>query len=224
MTVAAAHRLRSSVAGLTALAERDLRALWRDVDTAVRARAVLEDVLPALVETYGAAAAVVAADWYDDLRERERIDGRFRAIVAELGDLGTSALAGWATAEAISPETVLSLVSGGMQRRIANAARNTVAGSSALDPRAEGWQRVTRADGCDWCQMLASRADLYRSESTADFGAHDDCNCTVTPAWGGRERPVKPYTPSLRYSDDAAGRARKAADQARARDWMAGHL
>lgn len=224
MTVAAANRLRANVAGLTTLAQRDLAALWRDVRTAVQARRLLDDVLPALIETYGSAAASLAADAYDELREQQNIDGRFHALTPQLRDVGATELAGWATAEAERVETVLALVNGGMQRRIFNAARETTIGSTLADPAADGWQRVARPDGCMWCQMLAGRAELYRTEDSATFAAHDSCACTVTPAWGGRERPVKPYTPSPRYSDDESGRAKKAADQARAKQWIADHL
>lgn len=214
MTATAAHRLRRSLMGLTGLAERDLHALWRDVTTAMRAREVLEEVLPALIDGYGSAAAMIATDWYDDLRDAENIDGRFRAITADLGDPGASALAGWAVTEATEPDTALSLAAGGMQRRIVNAARDTITGSVAADPGAAGWQRVARGDGCGFCRVLAGRGAVY-TEQSGDFASHDDCHCVATPAWNGRPMPVRPYTPSSRNVSDA--------DRARTRDWIREH-
>lgn len=54
----------------------------------------LWDVVPALVDKWGVAAASVAADWYDHTREHAGTKGRFTAIVPHL-DLGGKDLAGW---------------------------------------------------------------------------------------------------------------------------------
>lgn len=206
-------QLRSRVAGLTRLASRDLHALWRQVTTAAQAQVALNDVLPALIDTYGMAAATVAAEWYDDAREKAGVSGRFTAFPANLPDPGAQALAGWAASSATTLDTMLPLVLGGVQKRIANAARATVIGSSVADPRADGWQRVGSGE-CDFCAMLIGRGAVY-SETTVDFGAHDNCHCGAAPAFRGEPRPVKPYTPSVRQSE---------ADQARAREWIATHL
>lgn len=206
-------QLRRSIAALTTLAGRDLHALWRQVTTAAQARQALEDVLPALIETYGVAASAVAADWYDEAREKAGVSRSFRAIPTALPDPGVSALTGWALAEAKTLETVLPLVSGGIQRRIANASRLTVTTSTLEDPRADGWQR-TGVGECDFCNMLIGRGAVY-TEATVDFGAHDHCNCQAAPAFSGEPRPVQPYKPSIRQSE---------ADQARAREWIRDHL
>src|SRR5687768_11619733 len=85
--------LRRGVKTLTRAANRDLDALMRDVEGAVRTREALIDLLPRLVDRYGAAAAALAADWYDDLREKRGIAGRFEAEPVEVGDTRTSQLA-----------------------------------------------------------------------------------------------------------------------------------
>lgn len=205
--------LRSRVTGLTRLAEGDLHALWQQVTTAAQAQVALNDVLPALIETYGAAAATVAAEWYDEARAKAGVAGRFGAIPARLPDPGVPGLIGWASREATSMDTLLALIAGGVQKRIANASRLTVTGSSLADPRADGWQR-TGVGECDFCAMLIGRGAVY-SESTVDFGAHDNCHCGAAPAFKGEPRPVRPYVPSVRHSE---------ADQARARRWIADHL
>lgn len=199
--------LRSSVAALATLAARDLEEIWRQVNDAAQARDALKDVLPALVETYGAAAAALAADWYDDLRDELGVTGRFAAIPAEIGATGGEALAGWAVTPLFSAEpdwaVAQSNVAGGLQRRIANASRYTVAGSAVADPAADGWQRAGSGTSCQFCRMLISRGAVY-SEAGADFSSHDRCNCHAVPAFGGLPRPVQPYKQSERFRTQEA--------------------
>lgn len=212
-----ATRLRSGVASLSTLAAGDLSALWSQVNDAVIAREALRDVLPALVDTYGAAAATLAADWYDDLRDKTGVRGAFTAIPVELGDSGADALAVWGVDPLFRPEpdwdAAKTLIAGGLQRRIANAARLTVAGSSVADPGADGWQR-TGTGSCAFCAMLIGRGAVY-SEASADFASHDHCNCAAVPAFRGAPRPVKPFTPSKRAHSDA--------DRARVREYLRTH-
>lgn len=174
-------QLRRDVATLSALAADDLAGLWREVETANAVEAALRDVLPALVAEYGAAAATVAADWYDDVREERAIRGRFTAIPAAIEQTGTQALVGWALTEATDMASFQSLILGGTQRRIANFSRLTVSRSSIEDPQARGWMRVG-TPRCDFCAMLIGRGAVY-TEATADFEAHDHCNCAAAPAW-----------------------------------------
>jgi hypothetical protein len=178
-------QLRSGVASLATLAHADLDTLWRQVSDAETAREMLKDILPALVETYGLAAGTFAADWYDERRDEVDAKGRFRAIVPDLGDSGTEALAGWGVAPLFQAEpdwvAARTLISGGLQRRIANMSRQTITTSSVADPQARGWQRVG-GGGCDFCAMLIGRGAVY-TEATADFESHDHCNCAAVPAF-----------------------------------------
>ena len=206
--------LRRETAGLVRLADRDLSALWRMVAQGAAADVALRDLLPAIIEQYGQAGAAMAADWYDDQREKVGAAGRFTAIPVESSDRGAHALIGWALSEAQSDEALRALILGGVQRRIADHVRYTVTGSSVADPAAAGWQRVTDGNGCAFCSMLAARGAVY-SEATADFASHDDCGCSATVAWRNEPRPVKPFTPSGRNITDA--------DRARVRAWIASH-
>jgi hypothetical protein len=207
--------LRSRLGSLTNLASNDLSALFRRVTSAVAMREALEDILPALIETYGAAAATLTADWYDDAREKAGAGGRFLAIPATVpAASGASALAGYAVGpmfdEVPDLSTTRSLVEGGLQRRIANVARETVMTSAVEDPNSTGWQR-SASGGCAFCQMLAGRGQVY-SRKSADFASHDACKCVAVPAFKGEPLPVKPYVPSRRNISDA--------DRARVREYL----
>lgn len=151
----------------------------------MQAREALSDVLPSLVDVYGAAAATLAADWYDDLRDKAGARGRFTAIPAEVDDAGADVLARWGVAPLFDAKPDWSaaqvLIQGGLQRRIANMSRLTVTGSATADPGARGWRRVG-VGGCAFCRMLLGRGAVY-TEATADFLSHDHCNCQAEPAF-----------------------------------------
>ncbi len=174
--------LRSQQADLTRLAASDLSALWRQVDDATTARMALFDVLPKLITTYGSAAASIASDWYDDVRDSAGVKGNFRAVPADPGDQNAGALIAWATSTATSVDTALPLVTGGAVRRIRNYSRQSIMGSSLTDPQARGWQREGDGESCDFCLMLIERGAVY-TEDTADFLSHDNCNCDAVPAF-----------------------------------------
>jgi hypothetical protein len=208
--------LRSRINDLTTLASRDLTSLWSRLERAADAAEPLRDILPSLIDLYGAAAGTIAAEWYDDLRAKDEIKGRFLAIPSEAPADGSAALVGWALSRTEDLAAFQTLIEGGLQRRIDNRARGTVMGSSVADPQSDGWQRVSRGK-CNggFCDMLAGRGAVYRTESSATFGAHDHCHCVAVPAWSDREVSVKPYTPTLRNVTDA--------DRARVREWIASH-
>jgi hypothetical protein len=174
--------LRRETTGLVRLAERDLSALWRLIADGASAETALRDLLPAIIATYGEAGAALAADWYDDQREKVDARGRFTAIPVESTDRGAQALVGWALAESTDDAALRSLIVGGAQRRISDHVRYTVAGSSVADPAARGWKRVGDGSSCAFCSMLLGRGAVY-TEATADFQSHDHCGCSAAPAW-----------------------------------------
>jgi hypothetical protein len=196
---AEAHR--RDLLALTALAIADLDVLFRRAGSADEARDLLAGVLPELVAVYGAAAATLAADWYDEVRDADGVPGRFRAIPADLPDRGrTDSLAGWAVGPLFSavPDFAAAKekAAGGLHRIVADAGRQTVIRSVGADPRGAGWSRRVSGESCDFCRMIAGRGAVY-SASTADFSSHDHCDCAAVPVFGA-VRGVRPYTPSQR--------------------------
>lgn len=184
MLTAQARSHRADLSALALLAERDLRVLFGEAGSPTSVREALRDVLPRLVALYGSAAAALAADWYDDLRDAAAARGRFTAIPAELPDTGrTDALARWSVGPlfAATPDfaTALSKAAGGLQRIVANADRDTIRLSSVQDPAARGWARAGVGD-CEFCRMLIGRGFIY-TEATADFDSHDRCGCVAVP-------------------------------------------
>lgn len=206
--------IQQALADLNVLAARDLGRIWRALREGDNAAEALHDILPSLIDEYGLAAAAVAADWYEDLRESLGVGGRFVAIPADITDTGAHALIGWALDEATDDNSLVALLEGGMQRRVFNFGRFTVMESSLADPRADGWQRLGQGTNCAFCDLLISRGAVY-TERTAVFGSHDHCNCLAVPAFGGHPRLVDKYKPSTRHSSEA--------DRARAREWIATH-
>lgn len=79
-------------------------------------------------------------------------------------------------------------VSGAVTRHMLNGGRDALVKSTASDPKAGGWGRVTSSSPCAFCAMLASRGAVY-SEDTADFQSHDHCACEVEPQYEGSKLP-----------------------------------
>lgn len=205
-----ATSLRSETAQLVRLANLDLTRLWRLVAEGADAGEALRDLLPAIVSEYGAAGAALAAEWYDQQREKVDARGRYVALPVSAQDRGADSLATWALQTAKDDASLQALVLGGVQRRIADHVRYTIASNSTADPAARGWQRVG-GGSCSFCQLLISRGAVY-SEAGADFASHDSCRCSAVPAWSNQPLPVRPYQRSARYTADDDDRARENAE------------
>ena len=173
--------LSTETEGLARMARRDLQRVFALVEPGESASEALNDLLPGLVREYGAMGAAVAADWYDEQRELAEARGLFQAIPTPASDRGARALIGWSLLEATSDQTLLTLLAGGVQRRIADHVRSTVAQSSIQDPMSRGWVRVGRGE-CDWCRQYLD-GEVHYVEGY-DFPAHDHCRCSVRPEWG----------------------------------------
>lgn len=187
---------------------------------------VIVTYVPVIAERYGLSASVLAADWYEELRDAAEARGAFSAVLADPPDFGRyESMADWAVAQ----NDIEAAVAGGLSRIIADMHRGTIMRSSFADPQAAGWGRFAGGgDGsCPFCFMLISRGAVY-TEATAKFGAHDRCNCGAGPIFKGRSgvTEVDRYRKSARRREDADGNAigPTKADQDRARDWIANNL
>lgn len=224
--MATPSELRQALADLNTLAARELGGLFRSLQAGDSPEEALRDLLPALIDRYGAAAATVAADWYDDLRESLGVGGRFVAIPADIEDTGTQALIGWALDAATDDGSLVALLEGGIQRRVVNFGRFTITESSYADPRADGWMRLGVGTNCPFCNVLISRGAVY-SESTVTFASHDHCNCIAAPAFTGKPRPVRLDDEGRRLDvstrTDRTDAKQRAASNRRLREWVDSH-
>src|SRR5690606_15993287 len=198
--------MRTLTDTITAPAIAALAAFWDTLDLSnpVGARNALLEFMPALTDQYGEAAAILAADWYDALRESEGVPGVYVATLAttvpeEVVATRTRFGAGHLWTD--NPGQTLAFLLGVAQEYVLQPGRDTITQSAMRDPAAAGWHRETRGSACAFCRLLAGRGDVYR-EATASFAAHADCNCVAAPSWdaGAREVPASAYVASERTS------------------------
>lgn len=190
VTQTQAAEFRQAQAGILTLLTRDLSAFFAslDLDRPERARDALLEFLPLLVAQYGEAGAAAAADWYDDVRDSDRVPGRYRAEVAEPApDLEVRTeqtvrrAAGYFFIEGSAALALPSMLDPATKYAL-EPARQTIIQSTERDPRAKGWQRIARAGACDFCRMLTNRGAVYTSRS-ALFESHGHCHCVAAPAF-----------------------------------------
>lgn len=232
-TLAEVEAHRQALDDLTTLATAELVALWRSLDLTVPSEvaAAVRDVLPTLAAGYGLASAGLAADFYEDVRGAAGVAGSFAADLAELAHRErVDALAGWGVAPlfwrddaeaqmlaedygvrveprpAPDPDKALSRLSGGLQRIVANADRDTIALNAERDPADARWARHASANACAFCALMATRDAVYRSEQSAlrvtearsgkqKLGEkyHDHCRCIAVPEWPDAPLERAPY-------------------------------
>ena len=190
---------RAANNSLVELARRDLEAVWATLDlTDGRSvRAVLEDMFPDLVQTYGSTAALLAVDYYDELRGVAPTAGRFNTVMAESVNVEqVQAKARWAISPLFGvadPAQAFSNLALGLDVLVKQFGRDTIAKNAAKDPSRALWARVPGGrETCSFCLILASRGAVYGSKVSAggDMNKyHGKCDCTPTPVWSESDMP-----------------------------------
>lgn len=164
-------------------------------------RAALLDGVPEVVGYYSVGSAALAADFYDDERERAAPPKLYlaEAVVADRTVKLRRAVA-WASDPLFGDEPGLTAgrLADVVQLETARPFRDTVLTNRRRDPSAVGWRRVTNG-GCKLCVMLAARGAVYL-DTTARFAAHTNCKCTAQPVFSsedyGEEASVLQYVAS----------------------------
>jgi hypothetical protein len=175
--------------------------LGRSSGTPEQRRAVLLDGVPEIVAYYSAGSSALAADFYDDERERAAPPKLYLAepIIIDRTEKLRRAVA-WAADPlfADDPATAAGRLADVVQLESARPFRDTVLTNRRRDPSAVGWRRVTNG-GCKLCVMLASRGAVY-TDQTARFATHGHCKCTAQPVFSsedyGDEANVMQYVAS----------------------------
>lgn len=211
-------RRQALLAGVSQAGIRELEAIWPKLNLSSPSGIALPlaSVLAEVADQYGAAAATLAADWYEEARFDAGFTDAFTVAPAALPDQSRfNALARWGVGPLFGanpdPATALSRVSGGLQRIVLGQARDTTVGAIAEDPANPTYARHASANACAFCALVASRGPVYTSEATAGLGAryHDDCHCAVVEVFPGQEYAEAPYVAKWR---DAYNEAKETTD------------
>lgn len=183
---------RSANRDLVLLAQRDLTEFWESLNVGGSPTLVRDALLaffPELVTVYGDTAAVLGADFYDQLRNVPPSAASFRAILAQPAPVAqSSGTVRWAVGSLFDsepdPGLVLSKLSGAAQRLVLQPGRDSIYESASRDTVRTGVARVPSGPKtCRFCVMLASRGAVYSSEYAAGAAGnefHDDCDCVPT--------------------------------------------
>lgn len=198
---------RAALVAVTSRMLEELRAIWPQLPRGVELQPTLRyQVLPAVVAEYGDAAAALAADWYDTLRDQLGVRGRFTAQLAPPPPEDMlRAVSNWI---AEVPETAQERAEAASQKIVTDMSRQTVQVATEHDPNARGWARFTDDDACGFCRMLASRGGVYTSASVK-FGSHDRCHCLAGPVWNENREWVGEYRKSPNVTDAQREGAKK---------------
>lgn len=151
-------------------------------------RALLLEGVPEVVAYYSAGSSALAADFYDDERERAAPPKLYLAepVILDRTEKLRRAVA-WAADPlfADDPATAVGRLADVVQLESARPFRDTVLTNRKRDPSAVGWRRVTNG-GCKLCVMLASRGAVYLDD-TARFATHTNCKCTAQPVFSSND-------------------------------------
>lgn len=173
---------------MTVLAQEQLRdflSSFRLDGDPVRVRNALLAFFPELVTTFGDVSALLAADFYDMLRDVPPSAGVFRAAFAQPVDPGKAeGAARWAVGALFAEDAPLfeSQILGATQRLVAQRGRDTMVQNTVRDTVRTAFARIpSGSDTCKFCLMTASRGAVYGDAVSAgemnDY--HDNCDCAV---------------------------------------------
>lgn len=182
-------------------------------------------IFPEIVADFGDVNAMMAAEFFDEMRAEAGARGGYSARpAAPPGREQAEGAARWAVQPAFAGDWDMALAQliQASERLIRSAGRETIAGSALEDRAASGYQRVTRPGSCSFCRMLADRGGVYM-RGTAYFASHDNCKCEVVPSWERDPRPVgvAQYRASERTSNMSPEQLQ--AHRARIRAYIAEH-
>ncbi|MEU2403428.1 hypothetical protein ABZ609_03745 [Streptomyces rubiginosohelvolus] len=204
---AGARRQRQVQRGLSRLLVRDVRKLRRLIIPSRMQETVPDwiEAVRALVGEYGFASASAAADFYEAERVAAEVTGRFTVpLLDPPPDEQVDNSLRWATKDLWprdpdDPKTTAAQraplearldaaekkAEGVAQKLVTDQGRGTVQAAVRQDRMAVGYARAAALGACAFCRLLAARGMVYKRD-TADFRAHDGCNCGVIPVFRGQ--------------------------------------
>ena len=149
----------------------------------------LRDVLPGFITEFGSAAGALGVAYYNDLRTKSRVAGRFIPTIAPLQEedatqTAVSFLAKTFVDNAGALGPITTNLEQELQRSVIGVERRTIYRNAINDQGVTLYQRVAGADACEFCAMVAFEPELTR-EYPEKY--HRSCYCTVEPVFRGQQ-------------------------------------
>jgi hypothetical protein len=162
----------------------------------VAVREALLVFFPELVAAYGDTAALLAADFYDSLRDAPVSAASFNAVLARPVDEDQArGSVRWAVGSLFGDEpdasAFVAAISGSAQRLILQPGRDTVWSNASRDPVRTAFARIPVGVTCRFCTTIASRGFVYSTSRAAGESNkwHDECDCVIVPGRGAADYP-----------------------------------
>lgn len=182
ITSSQAGALQEILTDLAVLTVEQLFGLWRRYADSPEILAVLEAAVPEIVGQHATAAALVSAQWYDELADTD-----FTATpVVDLPEERLNSTIRWAL-YAPGDADPIERLAGSSKRMVFDASRTTIIENANTE--GVSWSRYASATACEFCRLLSTRGAVYKSRQTA-LKSHDHCRCIAVPERGGYDPPA----------------------------------
>lgn len=184
---------RAAQAAIGGLAVADLRDVWAPLNLSnpERVRDALLQTVPAITTQWGETSAVIAAEWYGDMRADagvvERYSPRMAEVVAAVAaeqSVRFSAAHLWTA----NPGQMLLYLEGAVTKFAMQPGRDTITENVEQDPDAVSWRRMASPDACAYCAYMVT---IVREGNPMEQHEkyHPGCRCTPVPVFEGQIAP-----------------------------------
>lgn len=172
----------------------DMASSVRDVVAGV-GEAELPAALATVVDPYMDLGSMASATFFEEMREYQGAGGRYVAQTVTGSEAErVNVLAGLGLRER-TVQGAASTIAGGASRLLTERVNDTMIGNAEADVKVTWkYQRVPRANCCEFCGMLASRGAVYRSEAAAGqvVGRGTPIPADGVKRAGGQAKGIKP--------------------------------
>lgn len=189
MTQAEIAIYRRNLENLYTLSEVDTRRVLQGVSQSPVpvAAGQLRELLPAIAETYGTAATIIAGEFFVQAQINAGVVSPVDYVAPNYdANLIVQSGVGYGVAQytkGSSFEAVAGILAGTIQRAVAGYARETIyQNSEGIKTK---YKRIARADACAFCAYAAT----WELTTSEDRKFHNDCHCVVVPEFEEIERP-----------------------------------